>query len=358
MTDTGWGELVAGMSAAGLALEYPSIESTAGLDAVDRTDARLALLRALNNLLGRFEIDRDAPELVPFNGWREKFFMDNPDYRYWITDIRDDGEYRIVGNIGDSVYQSVTVYAGTNIATTTAVARIDSDDLSADTDGNFAVTLSRNGVGHDGWLELPPGSTSVWVRYVHDAVRPAQPGWCRIEIAGPQAADASADHERLDRDLSRLGAFLGRLPKLLEFAVAADLAAPNTVRHWTSMTGGAAFTEPGIHYLRGAWQLEPDEALVVEGPVVACRHWNIVLYNRFLNSLDYRHRIVSRTAATSSITDGRFRFMLADRDPQVAGYDWLDTERRSFGLFVMRFLQPAAEPELPTVRRVALGDLT
>src|SRR6185437_4541210 len=140
MPNDGWRDLVAGLSAAGRDLD----ESTAELGAAERADGQLALLRAVNNLLGRFEVDRDAPELVPFNGWRQKFFMDNPDYRYWITDIRDDGEYHITGNVGDSVYQSVTVYVGTNIANATAVARIDTDELEADSDGHRTIGGRRD----------------------------------------------------------------------------------------------------------------------------------------------------------------------------------------------------------------------
>ncbi|BDB39764.1 MULTISPECIES: DUF1214 domain-containing protein [Mycobacterium] len=353
MTDDGWQDLAAGLAAAGRALD----EATAGLDDIDRTDARLALLRAANNLLGRIESDRDAPELMPFNGWRQKFFMDNPDYRYWITDLRDDGRYRITGNVADSVYQSITVYAGTDIAKTTAVARVDTDGLEVDPDGNFDITLCRNDTGAGAWLALPEGSTSVWVRYIHDRVDPVHPGWCRISALGSGPAGPQPASDRLGRDLSRLGAFVTQLPQLLGFAVDADLKEPNSVRHWSAMAGGAAFTEPGIHYLRGAWQLEPDEALVAEGPLVTCRHWNIVLYNRFLNSLDYRHSVVTRTAATSSVTGGTYRFAIAGRDPRAAGYDWLDTGGRRFGLFVLRFLQPDAEPGLPTLRRVRIDEL-
>jgi len=121
------------------------------------------------------------------------------------------------------------------------------------------------------------------------------------------------------------------------------------------MTGGAAFTEPGIHYLRGSWSLAPDESLVIDGPLVSCRHWNIVLYSRFLNSLDYRNRTVSRTATNATVADGRFRFALAGRDPGIEDHDWLDTEGRAFGIFVMRFLRPETEPELPDVRVVSLA---
>ena len=88
----GWTRLIDGLRDAGQKLD----ELTADLDPRERADGYRALLRALNNLTGRFEGDSETPELEPFNGWRDKFFMDNPDYRYWITDIRDDRSYRIV----------------------------------------------------------------------------------------------------------------------------------------------------------------------------------------------------------------------------------------------------------------------
>jgi hypothetical protein len=355
--DEAWTDLADGLRTAGRLLA----ESTAALDAAERADGYRALVRALNNLLSRLETDAECPELVAFNGWREKFFMDNPDYRYWITDVRDDRAYRITGNVGGSVYQSITVYTGTGIADAAAAARVDTDDLDVDDDGGFELILSNQSSGIGNGLALPAGATSVWVRFVHDDIKHDQAGWCRIDSLNdpaPSPAPApSPDTCRFDRDLSRLGKFMSRLPQAFELAVAADAKSPNTVRHWAAMTGGAAFTEPGIHYLRGAWQLTAEEALVVEGELVACRHWNIVLYNRFLNSLDHRHRVVSRSAATSTVTDGRFRFVLCSRDPGVRGYDWLDTEGRTFGLFVMRFLQPDTTPALPDVRRVRLDDL-
>ncbi|OBB76798.1 DUF1214 domain-containing protein [Mycobacterium sp. 852014-52144_SCH5372336] len=341
MAGEGWRTLVDGMRTAGETLA----EFTEGLDPSEQADGQRALTRALNNLLGRLEVDRDRPELVPFNGWREKFFMDNPDFRYWITDIRDNRTYRISGNVGDSVYQSITVYSGTGVADAAAVARLETGDLEIDSDGKFTATLA----------DLPPGSSSVWVRYAHHSSDPASPGWCHIEVL--DADDTPPSPTDLDRGLSRLGTVIANVTNVFELSTAADLKAPNGVRHWSAMAGGAAFTEPGIHYVRGAWQLADGEALVLEGSVPACRHWNIVLYNRFLNSLDHRHRTVTRTAASTTLTDGRFRFVLAAENPGVDGYDWLDTEGRPFGLFVLRFLHPVGEPELPTARRIRLEEL-
>jgi hypothetical protein len=121
------------------------------------------------------------------------------------------------------------------------------------------------------------------------------------------------------------------------------------------MQGGAAFTEPGIHYLRGAWRLAPGEALVLEGEAVPCRYWNALLYSRFLNSLDHRHRRVSLTGSRVALRDGRYRLVLAAEDPGVP--EWLDTEGRPFGLFVLRWLQPEREPALPEARVVPLAEL-
>ncbi|MGE2737869.1 DUF1214 domain-containing protein [Mycolicibacterium vaccae] len=349
MTDSGWQTFVDGLRAAGENMT----SATAALDEVDRADGQRALVRAVNNLMGRLETDPDRPELVPFNGRRQKFFMDNPDYRYWITDIRDDRSYRITGNIGESVYQSVTVYSGTGVADAAAVARLDSDSMSVDDAGNFTITLSPR----DSGLRLPSGSSSVWVRYVHRGPDPGDPGWCRIEVVGDDPGPDVGASGDLERALKRVGRTVAALPQVLEFAVAEDVAAPNAARHWSAMAGGAAFTEPGIHYVRGAWSLGDDEALILEGLPPACRHWNIVLYNRFLNSLDHRHRTVSRTDASSTLTDGGYRFALAARDPGLAGYDWLDTEGRRFGVFVMRFLHADVPPELPVARRVRIGEL-
>lgn len=346
MTTEGWANLVAGLDAAGRHLD----ESTAGLDPAERADGRRALLRAVNNLLGRFESTHGVPELAPFNGWRQKFFMDNPDYRYWISDIGDDAEYRITGNVGSSVYQSITAYTGRGVADAAAVARIDTDDLDISADGDFAVTLTRSSGSTPPNLEIPAGTSSVWVRFVHDRSDPTDSGSCRITRISAAGAATAPNDAKFDRELSRLGAFIAQVPKAFAFAAAEDLANTNTVRHWSAMAGGAAFTEPGIHYLRGSWQLQPGEALLIDGELAPCRHWNIVLYSRFLNSFDYRTRTVTQTSGTAIVTDGHYRFALADRDPRVPGFDWLDTEGREFGIFVLRFLQPTTEPALPAIR--------
>lgn len=348
-----WSSLVDGMRAAGERLAA----QTADLSDEERADAFRALLRGLNNQFGRFEVDRERPELVFFNGWREKMFMDNPDFRYWVADILDDRRYRISGTIGDAAYTSITVYSSAGTLEASATARIDSDDMAIGPDGSFAVTLApKDPDGGRDWIRLPEGASSVWVRQFHHDVKEDQLGSCRIEPLDPAPTPPLIDPDRFSRHLERLGRGIRSFPSVFEKAARVDLERPNQVRHWSEMTGGAAFTEPNIHYLRGAWQLGPDEALVVEGVPAPCRYWSSLLYSRFLNSLDHRSRSVSCTDATVDLVGGRYRLVLAGRDPGGAGR-WLDTEGREFGIFVLRFLQPTAEPELPTVQVVPIDEL-
>lgn len=346
--DEAWAQLVDGIRSGGDRIAA----LTADLDDAERGDGYQALLRAVNNQLSRFETDRAQPELVFFNGWREKYFMDNPDFRYWVADIAGDRRYEISGTIGDSVYQSVTVYA-TDGTVTTASARIDSTDLDIDADGRFAITLSVAPPDRGNWLPLPEDAAMVWVRHFHTDVSRDRLGECRIDVLDAPGPAPRPDPGDIARRLRRLSRAVTMLPDVFAASWKAEAATPNRLRHWSEMRGGAAFTEPGIHYLRGSWRLEPGEALLLEGPVVPCRYWNILLYSRYLNSLDFRTRSVSRTSGTARLHDGRYRFVIADRDPQME-VDWLDTEGRPFGLIVMRWLHPEGEVPLPEVRKISL----
>lgn len=344
-----WNSFVESLRAAGDRLAT----DTADLTDMERADGFRALLRALNNQLGRFEVDRDRAELVAFNGWRQKFLMDNPDFRYWVADVRAGRRYRIAGNMGDASYMSITAYA-VDERGARAVARLDSDAIAFSASGEFTVTL---GGSTDDDLAVTGDVSMVWVRQFHDDVDNDRLGDCSLEALDPVPAPAPINPARLSSDLKRLGSMMSAMPMIFAASTADDRAAPNELRHWSEMAGGAVFTEPNIHYVRGGWQLEPDEALIIEGDVVDCRYWNILAHSRFLNSLDYRHRSVSYTGTTARIVDGRYRFVLAAADPGPGSGDWIDTEGRAFGIVVMRFLQPAGPPELPAVQRVSIHDL-
>jgi hypothetical protein len=328
---------------------------TEGLSPEEQADGFRALLRALHNQLARFEVDRERPELVPFNGWRQKLFMDNPDFLYWVADVRADRRYRVSGTRGGAAFVSLTAYAASGLAEAAAAARLDDDSLVFDDAGRFSVTLSAEPPASGSWLRLPEGARTLWVRQLYEDVRHDRLGTCSIEPLDGAPPPPFIEPERFARHLARLGGALPRVVAALGAVANEERGRANQVRHWSEMQGGAAFTEPGIHYLRGAWQLEPGEALVLEGEAVACRYWNVLLYSRFLNSLDHRHRQVSLTGSQVPLEGGRYRLVLAGGDPGVSG--WLDTEGRPFGLFVLRWLHPVRPPPLPEARVLPLAEI-
>jgi hypothetical protein len=347
-----WRAFVAGLGEAGERLA----RQTAALSAAEQADGYRALLRALHNQLARFEVDRERPELVPFNGWRQKLFMDNPDFRYWVADVRADRRYRVTGTRGDAVFVSLTAYAASGLATAEATSRLDDESLHFDAQGRFEVCVGGERPAAGDWLPLPEGASALWVRQFHADVRRDAHGRCAIEGLDGGLPPPFIEPERFARRLARLGPTLSRVVSAWAAAEAEERERPNQVRAWSEMQGGAAFTEPGIHYLRGAWRLEPGEALLVEGEAVPCRYWSALLYSRFLNSLDHRHRKVSLTGSRISPRGGRYRLVLAAEDPGVPG--WLDTEGRPFGLFVVRWLHPERPPALPATRVVVLAELS
>jgi len=346
-----WRAFVTGLGEAGERLA----RRTEHLSRDEQADGYRALLRALHNQLARFEVDRERPELVPFNGWRQKFFMDNPDFLYWVADIRPDRRYRVHGTRGDAVFVSLTAYAAAGIVDASATSRLDSDSLAFDEAGRFSVTLSAERPASGDWLRLPERASAVWVRQFYEDVRRDALGACAIEALDGGPAPPFIESDRFARHLARLGPTLAGIAGALGAAERDERPRANQVRHWSEMQGGAAFTEPGIHYLRGAWELGPHEALVLEGEAVGCRYWNVLLYSRFLNSLDHRHRTVSLTGSRIPLHDGRYRLVLAARDPGVPG--WLDTEGRPFGLFVMRWLHAEKPPPLPELRVVPWNEV-
>ncbi|NLA34803.1 MAG: hypothetical protein GX868_03835 [Actinobacteria bacterium] len=360
-----WRRFTSSLDKAGAALEA----ATEHYSEDERGDAVRALHRAVTNQLARVEIDETSPEMLPFNGWRQKFFMDNPDCGYFVAEIRDDARYRITGTVSESVFTSVTVYAGTALETT-AVGRITSDEFDIADDGTFAVTLG----GDDADLDLPTGSDVVWVRHFHEAgALEAGRGTATIErldradgrangrangpASGPKPTPPGADLEAFAKRLRRSGRTVELIAAAIGETERHEAAFGfNTVRSWEQMSGGAVYTEPGISYVRGSWSLEEGEALVVDVAVPQCRHWSMLLYSRHLNSLDARNRTVSLTGRTAAAgSDGGARVIISAEDPGLGNH--LDTEGRRFGVFVIRALQPVAEPELPTTFVTTLDEL-
>jgi hypothetical protein len=101
-------------------------------------------------------------------------------------------------------------------------------------------------------------------------------------------------------------------------------------------------------YAMAPWVLAPNQALIIRGRFPACRFANLVLFNRFLQTLNYEERTVSLNRAQTVLNeDGSFEMILAHKDPGLP--NWLDTEGRPYGIMFWRFQLPEGDiPPLET----------
>jgi hypothetical protein len=107
----------------------------------------------------------------------------------------------------------------------------------------------------------------------------------------------------------------------------------------------------------GPYLLHPDQALVMSGRLPKCSFANVVLWNRWMASYEYRfgRRISLNRKQMKLEPDGSYRIVIAHRDPGVP--NWLDTEGRPFGTIFWRFQLPEEPPTQPQAKVVALADV-
>ena len=214
--------------------------ASADLSAEERADGFRALARALGNQLGRLEVDDAQPELAPFNLWRQKFYMDNPDCLYWVAEIAGGGTYRIDGVARNAAFTLVNVYAGQGLEAQT-VARITGDELVCDAEGRFTLTLGGDQAGAAGqWVPIPAGANMVWVRQFYDD--PAtMDGDCAIVRVDDVAPPPSIEAQRFTRRLRNMGLTLDRAAKVLARSAERETDEANAIREWSEDQSGAVY---------------------------------------------------------------------------------------------------------------------
>ena len=109
-------------------------------------------------------------------------------------------------------------------------------------------------------------------------------------------------------------------------------------------------------YIPAVFELEEDEALIIETELPAQRHyWNFQLNDPYFNALEYVYRLSSTNGHFAKISsDGKFRAVVALSDPGVP--NWLDTAGYKQGTIYGRWYDCDTCPT-PTLTRVKLADL-
>jgi hypothetical protein len=319
--------------------------------------------RHLTHLLGYaldlyLEGDAARPAFTPLASPARKILGDNADSRYFFAPLDGRRTYCIRGRRGNEVYLAFCVYGGKPDGewSERVVANVSQRDIRFAPDGSFEVGLGP---------EPPPGGGAGWVRLDPDAVcvisreyfadrRTARPGHFTIEAVVPAAPPSPLDDATLARRLRAVATFIRAT------IAVTPLAAPETPNvlgppmPWSPHVPG--WGTPDNVYALGFFRLEPDEAIVVAGRSPPCTYWGVQLWNRYMQSLDYRYHRVSINGTEAVLEpDGSFRVVIARRDPGVP--NWLDTAGHREGIFFCRWLQAERLPDPPTSAVVPVASL-
>jgi hypothetical protein len=274
--------------------------------------------------------------------------MECPDCVYMNATLRAGETYRLFGNRGTARYVGLQTMDGM-----AATCNVLVDDLDVDSDGNFEAIMSAD-ERKGNWLRLAGDHPTLTVRnflYDWDTEQLAS---LRIERIGDEVepTDRSVDLDvSVSRQLHAVGEFVydnlkffldfGAMPQPNDFVPPMDM----------SSMGAAAENRPVI----GRWDLQPDEALILEFEPPSGVYWSMSLGNPWLETIHYgRHQSSLNGHQAVVDPDGLVRFVLCSQDPGVA--NWLDTAGHSNGAMLLRCVRTETAP-VPRVRVVKLDEV-
>jgi hypothetical protein len=335
------------------------------LDVVEGFRYVTQLLSEASELLA--EADPERPRFSSIVSPARKFLGDNPDALYQQAVIRGDRSYRITGTRDHQTYVSFTIHGADPAGGINGPVLADRNDrdFTIAADGTFELILSPD--EHDGnWIPLHPDARMVIVRnyYLRERSVQTDPDVAvRLAIEPldalsppPPLDDATFAHRLRDATAfvhaTSIGMRVFGEPATVPFVSneANTVGTPWSFRNADVDAAGAV----DIYYSSGTFDLGPDEALVMEGVLPDCAFVNVVLWNVHMQTFEYRHRRCSLNAAQiETDADGRYRIVVAERDPGVP--NWLDTGGHRHGTIFWRFLLPADQPETPRCRVVPVA---
>jgi hypothetical protein len=107
----------------------------------------------------------------------------------------------------------------------------------------------------------------------------------------------------------------------------------------------------------GSYQVDEDEALIIETDPLDVRYWNLAVESRWHESVDYLSRRTHRSLDHAVLdSDGKLRFVLAHgRTPHP---NWLDTGGHREGFLTFRWVgEREDDTPLPEIIRIKRSEV-
>ncbi len=303
--------------------------------------------------------DFEQPEWVPYLSNVHVNAAPDPDFTYLTAFIDANGAYRIGGDRGTTLFMNFNImsYVAGVDAPGPSVGTIDADELTLGPRGEIELLLSRERPdGYTGdWRPLDPRARLVMVRqcsydWLHEV-----DGRLTIERLDIPARGLAKTTQELALGLERMAQF----PKRSAGGALRHMAAlrdRNVVNDFEFASYGPVGGVDKQSYYEGLFEIEPDEALIIETEIPErVRYWSLQLADALANGIDWFNCQSGLNGHQARLdADGKFRAVVTMSDPGVP--NWLDTVRHRKGVMTGRWTDSTSSPK-PTVIRVALKDV-
>ena len=308
----------------------------------------LRYLTRLTRAFLRTAIERDQPNPMPLVGETPKIGLDNPDYIYGQARLDSRARYVLRGSFGDAQLIGFGAYSG-GLGTPVGLVRdayLESGSLERESDGSFEIAISREPQPGN-WLAMGEATNALQIRQTlleRASQRPAPLELVRLDSA---PAPPSLDPGRFATSLDRAGGMIqGVVGQFLGWTRSFE-AHTHEIRPIDPSLLAVAQGDPNTSYNYSYWNLQEDQALVIEFRPPSCEYWNLQIGNHWLESLDFMHHQTHVNHLTAVLEDdGQVRIVVASQDPGVP--NWLDTVGHRRGALALRFVGADGVPQTIT----------
>jgi hypothetical protein len=331
---------------------------------IDKVEGYRLLTRYLSLGFERYLEFSDPAFPAFYHGSRDgvrKYAGDNPDELYDHAPVSPAYEYRITGNMHDTLLLECGVYAGDAFLSGSPPVRlVDSlieEDLTVTPGGDFEIVLGGQ-ERKKNWLKVAPAGHDVTIRrYVRDP-RKDQPRPLRIErISG------DAQLKVLTEDTLREGLITAARWTRDNVRIWADYVNRRREKKLNQLVGfedtGALGTPAGHRYLEGYWSVPDKKALVITLRPPAAKYWNFLIMNYWMESLEWRfgNKVYYNNFTVKPDRKGTVTFVIAHERPRREDLNWLETLGHYEGIMAMRVARyhgemPTAESKLVNLSAV------
>lgn len=354
----GYSAVVSALSKAGT-----YIESETEPGSLDRAQGYRYALRRIEQWNGVFMSDHNAltPTISRCPSRLCKYGFDNPDAVYQtVGPVSSKYQYRVFGQKGNVSYLTYQLFnIGPDGFGTSDT--MESDALVYDDNGGYEIFLGAENLdNHPNFLQLPEqgGAGQLVIRsLIKDWNNEIEPT-LNVEVLGLDkgvpATSTPLNMKMFDPRAFGLGRIIENNIKAWREKI---MNAPaNSMPMPTAAKSGGSGGFITNHTAVMRFEVEPDEAVLIEVQKADVVYSNIQLSNMWGESLDYGSHLVSFNDAQAYLdADNVFRYVIAHKDPGVP--NWLDTVGHSMGGVFVRFQSPKEELTQPAAKLVSFSDL-